>query len=79
MAVLDIGAKRREEWLYDIYRMGRDAITRGGTETYVVADAQWDPGDSGKDDQRAALGRRRGRARDRAFAATDGRTRRAPS
>ena len=30
MAVLDIGARRRQEWLYDIYRMARDAIaTRG--------------------------------------------------
>jgi hypothetical protein len=25
MAVLDIGADRKREWLYDIYRMGRDA------------------------------------------------------
>lgn len=45
MAVLDIGAKRREEWLYDIYQMGRDAIRAGASETYVVpADDQWDRG-----------------------------------
>jgi hypothetical protein len=45
MAVLDIGAKRREEWLYDIYQMGRDAIQAGANETYIVpADDQWDPG-----------------------------------
>ena len=44
MAVLDIGAKRREEWLYDIYQMGRDAIRAGASETYIVPAAQWDPG-----------------------------------
>ncbi|HVS66257.1 MAG TPA: M14 metallopeptidase family protein [Thermoanaerobaculia bacterium] len=44
MAVLDIGAKRREEWLYDIYRMGRDAIERGAGETYVIPAGQWDDG-----------------------------------
>ncbi len=42
-AVLDIGARRREEWLYDIYRMGRDAIKAHRGETYVVPAAQWDP------------------------------------
>jgi hypothetical protein len=44
MAVLDIGAKRREEWLYDIYRMGRAAIEAGADETYVVPAGQWDDG-----------------------------------
>ncbi|MBI2835863.1 MAG: peptidase M14 [Acidobacteria bacterium] len=44
MAVLDIGAKRREEWLYDIYQMGRDAIRAGDRETYVVSADQWDAG-----------------------------------
>ena len=43
-AVLDIGAKRRQEWLYDIYQMGRDAIRAGEDETYIVSAAQWDPG-----------------------------------
>ena len=28
LAVLDIGSRRREEWLYNIYTMGRDAIDR---------------------------------------------------
>jgi hypothetical protein len=42
MAVLDIGAKRREEWLYDIYQMGRDAIKAGANETYVIPAEQWD-------------------------------------
>ena len=37
MAVLDVGAKRREEWLYDIYRMGRNAIEAGAEETYVIS------------------------------------------
>lgn len=44
MAVLDIGAKRRGEWLYDIYQMGRDAIAAGATETYIVSGDQHDPG-----------------------------------
>ncbi len=44
MAVLDLGAKRREEWLYDIYQMGRDAIRAGERETFVISAEQWDPG-----------------------------------
>jgi hypothetical protein len=44
MAVLDIGARRREEWLYDIYRMGRAAIEAGALETYVIPAEQWDDG-----------------------------------
>ena len=43
MAVLDIAAARREEWLYDIYRMGRDAIRAGAAEAFLVPAAQWDP------------------------------------
>ncbi len=43
MAVLDIGAKRRTEWLYDIYQMARDAMKAGASETYVVSAEQWDP------------------------------------
>ena len=44
MAVLDVGAKRRQEWLYDIYQMGRDAIAAGDDEVYVIPHAQWDRG-----------------------------------
>ena len=45
MAVLDIGSRRREEWLYDIYRMARGAIAAGERETYVVPmTGQWDAG-----------------------------------
>ena len=44
LATLDIGAKRRVEWLYDMYRMGRDAIRAGAQETYVVPAEQWDRG-----------------------------------
>jgi hypothetical protein len=44
MAVLDLGAKRRQEWLYDIYRMGRDAVRAGENETYIVPKKQWDSG-----------------------------------
>ena len=43
MAVLDIAASRRSEWLYDIYRMGRDAVRAHGNETFVVPADQWDP------------------------------------
>jgi hypothetical protein len=44
MAVLDIGAKRREEWLFDVYQMARDHMEAGAKETYVVPADQWDPG-----------------------------------
>ena len=44
MAVLDIAARRREEWLYDIYQMGRDAIRNHANETFIVSANQWDPG-----------------------------------
>jgi hypothetical protein len=43
MAVLDLAAQRREEWLYDIYRMGRDQARAGAAETFVVPTDQWDP------------------------------------
>jgi hypothetical protein len=43
MAVLDLAAARREEWLYDIYRMGRDQVRAGAAETFVVPADQWDP------------------------------------
>lgn len=47
MAVLDVGAKRREEWLYNIYRMGKASIEAGeagGPFAYVIPAEQWDPG-----------------------------------
>ncbi len=43
MAVLDIGSRRSEEWLYGVYKMGRDAIEAGESETFVVPARQWDP------------------------------------
>ena len=42
MAVLDIGAKRKQEWLYDAYQMARDAMKEGASETYVIPAEQWD-------------------------------------
>jgi hypothetical protein len=48
MAVLDVAAERREEWLYDIYRMGRDAIAANAEDTYLVPADQWDPGTARK-------------------------------
>jgi hypothetical protein len=44
MAVLDLGAKRRQEWLFDIYAMGRTAVREGANESYIVPATQWDAG-----------------------------------
>lgn len=47
MAVLDIGAKSRSDWLYNIYKMGKDAIARGNAGNpfaYVIPPDQWDAG-----------------------------------
>ena len=44
MAALEIGATRRQEWLYDIYQMGRDAIRGNARETFVIPAEQWDAG-----------------------------------
>jgi len=44
MAVLDVGAKRRQEWLYDIYQMGRDTVRANARETFIVPADQWDAG-----------------------------------
>jgi hypothetical protein len=48
LATLDVGARKRQDWLYGMYLMGRDAIatgTKGGPYAYVIpaGDAQWDP------------------------------------
>ncbi|HMD33668.1 MAG TPA: M14 metallopeptidase family protein [Vicinamibacterales bacterium] len=43
MAVLDIAAKRKQEFLYDIYQMGREAVRNNADETFVVPAQQWDP------------------------------------
>jgi hypothetical protein len=43
MAVVDIAARRREEWLFDIWRMGRDQVVAGSAETFVIPARQWDP------------------------------------
>jgi len=43
MAVVDLGSKRREEWLFDIFRMGRDQMRAGAAETFLVPAQQWDP------------------------------------
>ncbi|MGH7544966.1 MAG: M14 family zinc carboxypeptidase, partial [Gemmatimonadota bacterium] len=48
LAVLDIGADLREDWLLNAYRLGRDAIEKGeagGPYAYVIAlEEQWDAG-----------------------------------
>ena len=52
MGVLDIAADLRQKWLYDIYRMGRDAIARGEAgepAAYIIPagdDSQWDAGEA---------------------------------
>lgn len=47
MATLSIGADRKEKWLYDIYRMGRDAIaSEEEAFAYVVPARQWDQGEA---------------------------------
>ena len=43
MAALNVAAKRRDEWLYDIYQMGRDAVRDHANETFIVSADQWDP------------------------------------
>ena len=43
MAVVDLASRRREEWLFDIYRMASDQIRAGAGETFLVPPSQWDP------------------------------------
>ena len=49
MAVLRVATDRREQWLYNIYQMGRDAIEKGeDAETpyaYVIPADQWNDGE----------------------------------
>jgi hypothetical protein len=44
LAVLDLAARQRQEWLLDIYAMGRDAARANAGESFLVPAAQWDPG-----------------------------------
>lgn len=49
LGVMDIAAKRKNDWLKNIYLMGRDAIERGENEApyaYVVSPDQWDKGEA---------------------------------
>ncbi len=49
MATLDLGAKRREDWLFGMYRMGSAAIREGeagGPFAYVIPPEQWDSGEA---------------------------------
>jgi len=45
MAVLDVAADLREKWLFDIWRMGRDAIEGSGV-SWIIPASQWDPGEA---------------------------------
>ncbi len=49
MAVLDLAADKKDEFLYNIYSMGRDAITDsrgGGAFAYVIPTEQWNPSEA---------------------------------
>jgi hypothetical protein len=49
IATLDLAARYRERFLFNIYRMGRDAIEtgqRGGPFAYIIPPEQWDPSEA---------------------------------
>lgn len=49
LATLDLAAARRQQLLYNIYKMGRDAIEageRGDPFAYVIPPEQWDAGEA---------------------------------
>lgn len=49
IATLDVAARYRERFLFNVYRMGRDAIEtgeRGGPFAYVIPPDQWDPSEA---------------------------------
>lgn len=47
MAVLDLAADKKDEFLYNIYSMGRDAITDSeGAFAYIIPKAQWNPSEA---------------------------------
>jgi hypothetical protein len=51
LGAIDIASRLREDWLFNIYRMGRDAIAAGaagGPYAYVIPvdTMQWDPGEA---------------------------------
>jgi len=48
LAVLDVAARRRADWLYDGYRAGRDAMTANARETFLIPAAQWDAGSAAR-------------------------------
>lgn len=35
-AILDLASRYREQWLYNIYQMGRDAIAKGSTDSWTI-------------------------------------------
>lgn len=47
MAILDLAADKKDEFLYNIYSMGRDAITdETGAFAYVIPKDQWNPSEA---------------------------------
>lgn len=47
MAVLDLAADKKDEFLYNIYDMGRDAIeSKEGPFAYIIPKEQWNPSEA---------------------------------
>lgn len=46
MAVLDLAADRKDEFLYNIYSMGRDAIQKDDAFAYIIPQEQWNPSEA---------------------------------
>lgn len=47
MAVLDLAAERKSQFLYNIYKMGSDAVNAGNSGNpyaYIIPEEQWDEG-----------------------------------
>jgi hypothetical protein len=48
LAVLDVAARRRADWLYDAYRAGRDTMMANARETFLIPADQWDVGSAAR-------------------------------
>jgi hypothetical protein len=56
-AVFDIASKRREDFLYNIYKMGKNSIERGSRDTWTVTPTEIDSLEARVARERAAGGR----------------------
>ena len=55
-AVLDVASRHREQFLYNIYQMGRNSIQRGSTDTWTMWPKRVAIADSAMDAQRGGAG-----------------------